>query len=221
MLLHGFGMRSIRARRFSVSASAVIGSTSVIQQGAVIGSGVVIGERCVIGHNVVLQNTVVGNDVVIHPGTCIGQDGFGFEIGLNQHKKKPQMLQVVIQDKVELGANCTIDRGSWRDTVIGEGTKVDNLVQIAHNVQIGKHCLIAAQTGIAGSTNVGDFCLIGGQVGIAQHLNIGFGVHIAAKSGVMHDLNDKTKYGGVPAVELRQFHKQTLKLRQLANDKNS
>ena len=173
------------------------GANTVIHRSAVVSNDVVLGEDCVIGANAVIQNAVLGDRVVVHPGACIGQDGFGFHIGEeNQgHAKKPQSLLVIIGSDVEIGANCTIDRGSWRHTEIGQGTKIDNLVQVGHNVKIGSHCLVAAQTGIAGSTVIGDRCLIGGQVGIAQHLSIGSGVQIAAKSGVMSDLEAHKKYG--------------------------
>ena len=139
------------------------------------------------------------------------QDGFGFHIGENV--KKPQELRVQIGDDVEIGSNTTIDRGSWRDTVINSNTKLDNLIQIGHNVIIGEDCLICAQSGIAGSTTIGNGVLIGGQVGIAQHLNIGDDVRIAAKSGVMHDLQKGKAYGGYPAVEVNKFHRQTLFLK--------
>ena len=174
-----------------------IGRNTVVHPSAVLASDVVVGDGCSVGANVVVQNATIGDRVIIHPGTCIGQDGFGFHIAEadQSHEKKPQRLNVVIHDDVEIGANCCVDRGSWRDTVIGAGTKIDNLVQIGHNVVIGQHCLVAAQSGIAGSTIVGDRCLIGGQVGVAQHLTIGAGAQIAAKSGVMSDLEENRKYG--------------------------
>lgn len=145
----------------------------------------------------------------------ICQDGFGFQPDERGHAKKPQELRVVIGDDVEIGANTTIDRGSWRNTEIKSGCKLDNLIQIGHNVILGKGCLIAAQTGVAGSTTVGDFVMIGGQVGIAQHLTVGNRVKIAAKSGVINDLKENLTYGGYPAVEIKDFHRQTLMLRKM------
>jgi UDP-3-O-[3-hydroxymyristoyl] glucosamine N-acyltransferase len=145
------------------------------------------------------------------------QDGFGFvvdkEVGSANHVKKPQELRATIGDDVEIGANTTIDRGSWRNTAIHSGCKLDNLIQIGHNVVLGKGCLMAAQSGIAGSTTVGEKVMIGGQVGIAQHLSIGDNVRIAAKSGVMNDLARNCTYGGYPATEILNFHRQTLFLR--------
>ena len=123
-------------------------------------------------------------------------------------------MRVEIGNDVEIGSNTTIDRGSWRNTVIKSNTKLDNLIQVGHNVIIGKGCLICAQSGIAGSTTIGDGVLIGGQVGIAQHLKIGDHVKIAAKSGVMHDLEPGKSYGGYPAVEVYTFHRQTLFLKK-------
>ena len=128
---------------------------------------------------------IIGNRVILHPGVRVGQDGFGFAMGPFGHLKVPQVGRVIIQNDVEIGANSTIDRGANRDTVIGEGAKIDNLVQIAHNVTIGRHCVIVAQVGVSGSTEVGDFAAIGGQAGLTGHLRIGAGAQIAAQSGVM------------------------------------
>ena len=133
---------------------------------AVIGPKVKIGRDCSIGATVTVSHAFLGNRVILHPGVRIGQDGFGFAMGPQGHLKVPQIGRVIIQDDVEIGANSTIDRGASRDTVIGEGTKIDNLVQIAHNVVIGRHCVIVAQVGIAGSTTVEDFAAIGGQVAV-------------------------------------------------------
>jgi len=217
-----------------VDASAKIGSFTTILEGVTIGEGCSIGSGCVIGpdvniakdcvvgSNCTLSNATIGERVVLLPGVRIGQDGFGFLPTGNAERpimKKPQTLRVVIGDDVEIGANSTIDRGSWRDTVIGAHSKLDNMVQVAHNVVMGRACLVASQSGIAGSTTVGDRVMIGGQVGIAQHLKIGDGAMIAGKSGVMTDLEGGGSYGGCPAVPARQWHKQTLVLRRLAQPK--
>jgi UDP-3-O-[3-hydroxymyristoyl] glucosamine N-acyltransferase len=154
--------------------------------------------------------------VIIHPGARIGQDGFGYLPSPRGHQKIPQTRRVIIQDDVEVGANTTIDRGSTRDTVIGEGTKIDNLVQIAHNVSIGRHCLIAGQTGISGSSQVGDFVMMGGQVGLADHVNIGSGAMLGAQSGYMSDIPPGTRWLGSPAVPVREFMKTFTMLRKLA-----
>jgi len=201
-----------------------IGANTDIGPHVVLGPDVSLGEDCKLGAGIVMQNTSVGDRCVFHPGSCFGQDGFGFHIASAEsadHAKKPQTLRVVVGNDVEIGANCTVDRGSWRDTTISDGTKMDNLIQVGHNVQIGSRCLIAAQVGIAGSTTIGNFVLIGGQAGIAQHLQIGNGVQIAAKSGVMTDLKDYSKVGGVPAVPIRQFHKQSIILRRLVDTMGS
>ncbi|KAL4163812.1 hypothetical protein KRP22_005239 [Phytophthora ramorum] len=199
-----------------IHASAKIGRGCRIGAFSTVGEGVVIGDDTTIGTNVTLQNCTIGSKVVLHPGVCIGQDGFGFMLGATgEHAKKPQELSVEVHDHVEIGANCTIDRGSWRNTVIGKGCKLDNLIQIGHNVQLGTGCVIAAQTGIAGSTTLGDNVYIGGQVGVAQHLRIGGNVRIAAKSGVMNHLESNATYGGCPAVPIMEYRRQMAHLRRL------
>ncbi len=167
---------------------AEIGSGTLVGANAVIGPDVRIGRDCAIGPNASIANALIGDRVIIHTGVRIGQDGFGYIAGPSGHIKVPQIGRVIIQDDVEIGANTTIDRGSTRDTVIGEGTKIDNLVQIGHNVHIGRHCLIVAQVGISGATELGDFVGVGGQAGFTSHLEIGTGAQIAAQSGVIDDL---------------------------------
>ena len=176
-----------------------IGTGTRIGPGAFIGRGVRIGRDCTIGPHVTLTHAIVGDRVTVHAGARIGQDGFGFVPGARGHTKVPHLGRVIIQDDVEIGANATIDRGALDDTVIGEGTKLDNLVQIAHNVVVGRHCLFAAQVGVAGSTSIGDFVMIGGQAGIGGHLTIGRGAHIAGQSGVLHDIPAGARIGGSPA----------------------
>lgn len=188
-----------------VGPYAEIGSGSVVGPNAVIGPQVRIGRFCTIGANTTIAHALIGNRVIIHSGVAIGQDGFGFVPGHRGHLKVPQVGRVIIQDDVEIGANTTIDRGATRDTVIGEGTKIDNLVQIAHNVRIGRHCLIVAQVGISGSTEIADFVSIGGQAGIAGHLAIGKTAQIAAQAGVIADVAAKARVGGTPAVPVRTW----------------
>ena len=172
---------------------------------AVIGPEVRIGRDCSIGANASVLNALVGNRVILHPGVRIGQDGFGYAMSPQGHLKVPQVGRVIIQDGVEIGANTTIDRGSGRDTVIGEGTKIDNLVQIGHNCTIGRHCILVSQCGISGSVTIGDYAMLGGKVGVADHVTIGEGAMIAAKSGVMSDIPAGEKWMGYPAMRGREY----------------
>ena len=199
-----------------IGPEAEIGSGTLIGPGAVIGPAVAIGRDCAIGAGATVVHALIGDRVIIHPGARIGQDGFGYLPSPRGHQKIPQTRRVIIQDDVEIGANTTIDRGSTRDTVIGEGTKIDNLVQIAHNVSIGRHCLIAGQAGISGSSRVGDFVMMGGQVGLADHVNVGSGAMLGAQSGYMSDIPPGTRWLGSPAVPAREFLKTFTMLRKLA-----
>lgn len=199
-----------------IGPGAEIGSGSLICAGAVIGPEVRIGRDCVVASNATVQHALIGNRVIIHPGVSIGQDGFGFAMGPGGHLKVPQVGRVIIQDDVEIGANTTIDRGANRDTVIGEGTKIDNLVQIAHNVTIGRHCVIVSQVGISGSTVLQDYAVLGGQAGIAGHLTIGMGAQIAAKTGLMSDVPPGEKWGGIPGRPGKQWFREVATLTRLA-----
>ncbi|KPF44042.1 UDP-3-O-(3-hydroxymyristoyl)glucosamine N-acyltransferase [Rhizobium sp. AAP43] len=188
-----------------IGARAEIGSGTRIGPGAIIGSDVRIGRDCTIAGGATVQVALVGNNVIIHNGARIGQDGFGYAPGPRGMLKIVQVGRVIIQDNVEIGANTTIDRGTMDDTVIGEGTKIDNLVQVGHNVRIGRHCGIVSQVGIAGSTVIGDGVMIGGAAGVNGHIKIGDGAQIAAMSGVLADVPPGEKFGGVPARPLKDY----------------
>ena len=198
-----------------VGPGAEIGSGTTIAAGAVIGPQVRIGRDCTIGAGATIVHALIGDRVIIHTGARIGQDGFGYLPGPRGHGKVPQVARVIIQDAVEIGANTTIDRGFIRDTVIGEGTKIDNLVQIAHNCEIGRHCVMAAFTGISGSVTVGDYVMMGGRVGIADNVIIGSGAMLAAGSAVLGNVPANTKWGGYPAIPAREWLKGVAVLRRL------
>ncbi len=223
-----------------IHPSAVIAPSAQVDAAAHIGPFCVIGERTLVGAGAVLQGndnvgsgcqieagthlfpnvtiyprSQIGQRVRIHSGTVIGADGFGYVLDQGVHLKIPQAGQVIIHDDVEIGANVTIDRGTIGPTIIGKGTKIDNLVQIAHNVVVGEHCLLVAQVGIAGSTKLGNFVTLAGQVGIVGHLKIGDHVTVAAQSGVINDIGEGQKWLGSPARPDRQMKRQMISLQQL------
>ena len=175
-----------------------------IAAGAVIGARVTIGRNCYIGALATITHALVGDRVIIHSGVRIGQDGFGFAMGPGGHLKVPQIGRVIIQDDVEIGANTTIDRGALKDTIIGEGTKIDNLVQIGHNVVVGRHCVIVSMCGISGSTELGDYVVMGGQSGTVGHIKIGNGAQVGGASHPTHDVPPGARYFGTPAKTLRE-----------------
>lgn len=198
-----------------IGADAQIGSGTCIGAGATVGVQVRIGRDCSIAAGASLSNALLGDRVIVHPGVRIGQDGFGFAMGPKGHRKIAQIGRVVVQNDVEIGANTTIDRGASRDTVIGEGSKIDNQVQIGHNVVIGRHCVIVAQTGISGSTELGDFVAIGGQAGLLGHLKIGDGAQIAASSRVRDDVPAGARWGGTPAKPMRDWFRELTAVKKL------
>jgi len=197
-----------------IGPHAGIGAGTVICATAVIGPHVQIGRHCSIGAGCSITHAVIGDDVILHPGVRIGQDGFRYQLGARGHTKAPQLGRVIIQDHVEIGAGTTIDRGASGDTMIGEGTKIDNLVQIGHNVIVGRNCIIVAQCGISGSAVLGDNVILAGQVGIADHLTIGEGAMIGAKSGVGSDVPAGEKWFGYPACPSQEFIRATVALRR-------
>ena len=200
----------------AIAAGAEIGADCVIAAGCQIGVNVRIGRGSVFDASVTVSHALIGERVRLYPGVRIGQDGFGFAPGPQGAVKVPQLGRVLIGDDCEIGANCTIDRGSLNDTVIGEGCWIDNLVQIGHNVRLGRGCIVVAQVGISGSTQVGEFVAIGGQAGFAGHLRIGDGARIAAQSGVMTDVPAGARFGGSPAQPQSRFLREVALLRRLA-----
>jgi UDP-3-O-[3-hydroxymyristoyl] glucosamine N-acyltransferase len=193
-----------------------IGARSVLQGLNSVGADCLLGEDVNLFPNVTLYpGTEVGNRVGIHSGTVVGSDGFGYVLDGGIHRKVPQIGNVVICDDVELGANVAVDRGALGPTIIGKGTKIDNLVQIAHNVTVGENCIIVSQAGVAGSTKLGNYVILGGQVGLAGHLKIGNRVSVAAQSGVMNNIPDGEKWLWTPAQPDRQAKRQMIALQQL------
>ena len=204
-----------------IGPRAEIGSGVVIGPNAVVGPDVKIGRDSAVGAGASVVHALVGDRVIIHAGARIGQDGFGFAMGPSGHLKVPQVGRVVVQDDVEIGANTTIDRGANRDTVIGEGTKIDNLVQIGHNVVVGRHCVVVAQVGVSGSTTIGDFVSLGGQAGLTGHLTVGTGAQIGAQSGLMTDVPAGGRWAGSPAEPARDWLRGAAALRKWVREGRS
>lgn len=199
-----------------IGENVIIGARCVLQGLNFVGTGCQFGEDVNLFPNVTLYaQSEIGSRVRIHSGTVIGSDGFGYVLDGASHRKVPQIGNVIIRDDVEIGSNVSVDRGALGPTVIGKGTKIDNLVQIAHNVTIGEHCLVVAHVGISGSTKLGNYVILGGQVGIAGHLKIGNKVTVAAQSGVMHPIPDGEKWLGSPAQPDRQTKRQLIAIQHL------
>ena len=208
--------RSVEIGPFAVvEAGAEIGHGCCIGAFAFVGKGVTIGRDCRIGTHVSLSHAMLGSRVYIYPGVRIGQEGFSFATTKTGFLSIPQLGRVIVEDDVEVGANTTIDRGSTRDTVIGAGTRIDNLVQIGHNVQLGRCCVIVAQVGIAGSTILEDFVQVGGQAAMAGHLRIGQGAQIGAQAGVISDAAAGAVLLGSPAQPRQEFFRQVATLKRM------
>lgn len=200
-----------------ISEKVKIGDGSQIYPQVFIGKNVKIGKNCKIFSGVrIYDYCVIGDNCIVHSNTVVGSDGFGFQPSKDGYSKIPQLGNVVIEDDVEIGANCTVDRGTIGSTVIGKGTKIDNLIQIAHNVMIGQHNVIAAQTGIAGSATIGDWNQIGGQVGVVGHIKIGNQVKIQAQSGVNNSVNDGEVLYGSPAISAGDFRRNYVHFRNFS-----
>jgi UDP-3-O-[3-hydroxymyristoyl] glucosamine N-acyltransferase len=214
----------------SIEASAEVGPLAVIGSkvgigprcrvgpGAIIGDGVVLGADCRIGARASISHALIGDRVVVFPGACIGQDGFGFAITGEDFVSVPQLGRVVLEDDVEVGANTTIDRGSLHDTVIGAGSRLDNLVQIGHNVRLGRGCVIVSQVGISGSTILEDHVMVGGQAGLTGHLRVGRRARVGAQAGVMSDVPAGADVVGSPAQPAREFFRHVAVLRRLVRE---
>ena len=200
-----FGKNVLIGKNVQIGNNTYVGSNSIIE------SNVQIGEYCVIGSFVTIKNSLIDDYVNIKNGSMIGIKGFGFIPTKQKNLRTPQIGKVILEMGVEIGANCTVDRGSVNNTVIGRNTFLDNHIHIAHNVRIGKNCMMAAQVGIAGSTTIGDNVVIGGQVGISGHLKIGHNIKIGGGSGVINDIQDNSHVMGYPAIPLRYFVKQKIK----------
>ena len=196
-----------------------IGNNCYIEHNAVISRGCKIGNNCRIGANASVAYTIMGNDCYIYAGARIGQDGFGFMVINGKHERIPQLGRVIIGNDVEIAANTCVDRGALDDTVIGDGCRIDNLVQVAHNDKLGRGCVIVSQTGIAGSCTFGDYVVCGGQSGFADHLNIGSGAQIGAQSGLMRDVEPGAVVMGYPAVPIKEFMRQVACVQKLTKNK--
>lgn len=198
-----------------IGENVEIGDDCRLEPNCVIGGGCKLGNNCRIGANANIMHALIGNNVYIYGGVRIGWDGFGFQTVQGQHKRIPQLGRVIIGNDVEIGANSCIDRGALDDTIIGDGCRIDNLVQIAHNDKLGRGCILVAQVGVAGSCTFGDYVVCGGQAGFAGHLNIGSMAQIGAQSGIMRDIEPGVSVMGSPAIGFRDFMKQTACIQKL------
>ena len=206
----------------SIGPYCCVGAESDLGDGAVLHPHVVMGKRCRVGSECVLHpmvvlydDTVLGNQVTLHSGVVLGADGFGYAQSAEGHQKVPQVGRVVVEDRVEIGSNSTVDRAMLDETRLGEGTKVDNLVMIAHNVQVGQHCLLIAQVGVAGSARLGNHVVLAGQSGVGGHVDVGDGVQVASKSAVYKPAEPGSRLAGIPAIDSMAWRRQQVRLRRL------
>lgn len=200
-----------------IGPRVVLGAGTVVEAHAVIGPGCVFGEGCRIMAHVTVSHTLAGRGVRLHPGARVGQEGFGFAVAPDgSFVSIPQLGRVILGDFVEIGANSCVDRGSGRDTVLGAGTRLDNLVQVGHNVETGRGCILVAQVGLAGSVRLGDFVTLAGQAGVAGHVTVGSGARVGAQAGVMGDVPPKTDVFGTPAWPLRLAFRAYARLKAMA-----
>ena len=224
----GIHSSAIVADSATIAESAHVGPNCVIEKNVTIGEFAIIEANCTVGYNSTIGQAArlfpnvniyhecrLAKRVRVHAGTVIGSDGFGYVFDQDHHRKIPQVSGVIIEEDVEIGANCTIDRGALGDTKIGRGTKIDNLVQIGHNVVIGEHCIIIAQNGIGGSSDIGAYSILAGQAGVAGHLKVGPKSVVAAKSAVITNLEGNQQYMGYPAVPDREAKRQIIALKKL------
>ncbi len=198
-----------------IGENVEIGDNCRLEPNSVIYDGCKLGNNCRVGANANIMHALIGNNVYIYGGARIGWDGFGFQTVQGQHKRIPQLGRVIIGNDVEVGANACIDRGALGDTIIGDGCRIDNMVQVAHNDKLGRGCILVAQVGIAGSCTFGDYVVAGGQAGFADHLNVGSQAQIGAQSGIMRDIEPGTAVMGTPAIGFRDFMKQTACVQKL------
>jgi UDP-3-O-[3-hydroxymyristoyl] glucosamine N-acyltransferase len=203
-----------------IGAGAVLGDNVIVEPGAIVGPGVTIGEGTTIGTAASVSHCDIGARCLLHPGVRIGTRGFGFAMSAEGHLDVPQLGRVVIGDDVEIGANSTIDRGSGPDTVIGDGCKIDNLVQIGHNASMGRGCVVVAQAGVAGSAELQDFVVLAAQSGVAGHITIAPGTQLAARSGIMRDTQPGDRLAGNPAIAAKEYFRQMAMLAKLTKDRN-